>query len=114
MKINPATDQGYDALASLAMFTLSEDSLPFIDKSMNRSYFCIVVAGKNVGFGSSREPTPIALGSSCIKAFIVESFPRIFFRNGISTGEILPVEVSLNLSQSLQADDILTIIPSQN
>jgi len=114
MKINPATEQGYESLGSLAMSGLSDDSIPFINQSMNRSYYDIVVAGKNFGCGSSREHAPIALGASGIKAVIAESFARIFFRNCISTGEILPVQVSNNLSQSLKTGDILTIIPSEN
>ena len=56
--------------------------------------------GKNFGCGLSREHASIALGASGIKAFIAESFARIFFRNCISTGEILPVQVSVNLSES--------------
>lgn len=113
MKINPATEQGYKSLGSLAMSGLLDDSIPFINKSINRSYYDILVAGKNFGCGSSREHAPIALGASGIKAVIAESFARIFFRNCISTGEILPVQVSQNLSESLKIGDIITIIPSK-
>jgi len=76
------------------MSGLSDASLSFINKSMNRSYCDIVVAGKNFGCVSERENTPISLGVSGLKALIEESFARIFFRNCISTGEILLVQVS--------------------
>nr|YP_009296213.1 hypothetical protein Sebd_061 [Sebdenia flabellata]AOM65148.1 hypothetical protein Sebd_061 [Sebdenia flabellata] len=114
MKINPATKEGYQELGSLAMSGLSEDAVPFIDKSIGKSYYDIIVAGKNFGCGSSREHAPIALGASGIKAVIAESFARIFFRNCISTGEILPVQISQNLSEFLKTGDTLTIIPSKN
>uniref|UniRef100_UPI0030031921 3-isopropylmalate dehydratase small subunit n=1 Tax=Anunuuluaehu liula TaxID=3049639 RepID=UPI0030031921 len=114
MKINPATKDGYKELVSLAMSGLSENFLPFIDRSTKKSHYSIIVAGTNFGCGSSREHAPIALGASGIKAVIAESFARIFFRNCISTGEILPVQVNQNLSKLLKTDDILTIIPSKN
>nr|QCI07383.1 3-isopropylmalate dehydratase small subunit [Leiomenia cribrosa] len=114
MKINPATEEGYKELGSLAMSGLSENSLPFIDQSAKKSYYSIIVAGTNFGCGSSREHAPIALGASGVKAVIAQSFARIFFRNCISTGEILPVQVDQNLSKSLKTGDILTIIPSKN
>nr|YP_009244558.1 hypothetical protein Gchil_157 [Agarophyton chilense]AMK96800.1 hypothetical protein Gchil_157 [Agarophyton chilense]ASP44695.1 hypothetical protein [Agarophyton chilense]UAD84474.1 3-isopropylmalate dehydratase small subunit [Agarophyton chilense] len=114
MKINPATQEGYQELGSLAMSGLSENELSFIDKSTGKSYYNIIVAGKNFGCGSSREHAPIALGASGIKAVIAESFARIFFRNCISTGEILPVQVSQNLSKLLKTGDTLTIQASDN
>nr|YP_009296087.1 hypothetical protein Schiz_139 [Schizymenia dubyi]AOM65022.1 hypothetical protein Schiz_139 [Schizymenia dubyi] len=114
MKINPATKDGYEELGSLAMSGLSENSLPFINESTKKSNYSIIVAGTNFGCGSSREHAPIALGASGIQAVIAESFARIFFRNCISTGEILPVQVNENLSKTLKTDDILTIIPSKN
>lgn len=114
MKINPATEEGYKELGSLAMSGLSENFLPFIDQSTKRSHYNIIVAGTNFGCGSSREHAPIALGASGIKAIIAESFARIFFRNCISTGEILPVQINKNLSKLLKTGDSLTIIPSKN
>jgi len=49
----------------------------------------IVVAGKNMGCGSSREQAVIALKEVGVKAVIAPSFARIFFRNAINIG--LPV-----------------------
>ena len=49
----------------------------------------IMIAGKNFGCGSSREPAPIsikALGISCI---IAKTFARIFYRNAFNIG--LPI-----------------------
>jgi len=49
----------------------------------------IVVAGKNMGCGSSREQAPVAMKEAGAVAVIAPSFARIFFRNAINVG--LPV-----------------------
>lgn len=49
----------------------------------------IIVAGRNFGFGSSREHAPRLLKIIGIGAVIAESFARIFYRNAINVG--LPV-----------------------
>ncbi len=49
----------------------------------------IIVAGRNFGYGSSREQAPLALKYAGIKIVLAESFSRIFFRNAINVG--LPV-----------------------
>ncbi len=60
----------------------------------------ILVAGENLGFGSSREQAPWALKSAGFQAVIAKSFARIFFRNCLNVGLLaltapqLPDEVS--------------------
>lgn len=93
MKINPSTDDGYKELGSLAMCGLTKDFPPFIDEVTKSAIHKVIVAGENFGCGSSREHAPIALGASGVKAIVAKSFARIFYRNCISTGEILPLEV---------------------
>jgi 3-isopropylmalate/(R)-2-methylmalate dehydratase small subunit len=46
----------------------------------------ILVAGENLGFGSSREQAPWALKSAGFQAVIAKSFARIFFRNCLNVG----------------------------
>jgi 3-isopropylmalate/(R)-2-methylmalate dehydratase small subunit len=46
----------------------------------------IVVAGENMGCGSSREHAPAALRSLGVGAIVADSFARIFFRNSINLG----------------------------
>jgi 3-isopropylmalate/(R)-2-methylmalate dehydratase small subunit len=50
-----------------------------------------VVAGENLGGGSSREHAPLALVGAGVDAVIAQSFARIFFRNCLNLG--LPVMV---------------------
>ncbi len=49
----------------------------------------VVIAGRNMGMGSSREQAPLALKAAGVRAVVAESFGRIFFRNAINIG--LPV-----------------------
>jgi len=63
-----------------------EDLNPAIAKCLNGS---VLVAGKNMGCGSSREQAAVALHDAGVLAVIAPSFARIFFRNCINVG--LPV-----------------------
>ncbi|KAF1078513.1 3-isopropylmalate dehydratase [Methanogenium sp. MK-MG] len=49
----------------------------------------VLVAGNNMGCGSSREQAPVAIREAGAIAVIAPSFARIFFRNAINVG--LPV-----------------------
>ncbi|MEM2869144.1 MAG: 3-isopropylmalate dehydratase small subunit [Thermoplasmata archaeon] len=51
----------------------------------------IIIAGRNMGIGSSREQAPLALKGAGVRAIVAESFGRIFFRNSVNIG--LPVMV---------------------
>lgn len=46
----------------------------------------IILAGKNFGYGSSREHAPLALKGAGVGAIVAHSFARIFFRNCINIG----------------------------
>jgi 3-isopropylmalate/(R)-2-methylmalate dehydratase small subunit len=52
-----------------------------------------LLCGRNFGCGSSREHAPIALANCGIKAIIAPSFARIFYRNAVDGGYLLPIEV---------------------
>ena len=60
----------------------------------------IVVAGTNLGCGSSREHAPIALLNMGAGAVLADSFARIFFRNAINLG--LPVIVCKGIAARVQ------------
>jgi len=49
----------------------------------------IILAGKNFGYGSSREQPVVGLKKVGIKAVIAKSFARIFYRSGINQGLLL-------------------------
>ncbi len=61
----------------------------------------ILVAGRNLGQGSSREHAVIALKASGIRAIVAASVARIFFRNAINLG--LPVMICPAAASALRA-----------
>ena len=63
----------------------------------------VLVAGYNVGCGSSREHAVTALIGHGLKCVIAKSFARIFFRNAINTG--LAVVVCPELVDALKDTD---------
>ncbi|UCE74147.1 MAG: 3-isopropylmalate dehydratase, partial [Methanomassiliicoccales archaeon] len=75
----------------------------------------IIVAGKNFGCGSSREPAPIAIKGAGISCIIAESFARIFYRNAFNIGlpllECMEAQNYIEEGEEIQVDlDIGTII----
>ena len=73
-------------LPELAKHVL-EDAMPeFASRVMSGDF---LVAGKNLGLGSSREHAPVVIKMSGVGAILAKSAARIFFRNAINQG--LPV-----------------------
>jgi 3-isopropylmalate/(R)-2-methylmalate dehydratase small subunit len=70
----------------------------------------ILVAGRNLGCGSSREHAVIALKAVGIRAIVAASAARIFFRNAINSG--LPVLISTQAAAELQAGELATVDPA--
>ncbi len=67
----------------------------------------IVVAGKNMGGGSSREEAPMVLRELGVGCLIAESFARIFYRNCFNIG--LPAIVVPQVTQYVHDGDEITI-----
>jgi len=93
IKINPSSHEGYKKLGLVAMSGLPDSYPPFVTDKTGQILYKIIIAGQNFGCGSSREQAPIALGASGIKVVIAESFARIFYRNCIASGELIPLEI---------------------
>lgn len=110
LKINPASAEGREELATLAMCGLPEGAPAFIDPQTQRAGYDFIVAGKNFGCGSSREHAVVALGASGVKAVVAHSFARIFFRNCVSTGQLMPVTLSQDSTiHTLKTGDVIEI-----
>ncbi|NMC31543.1 MAG: 3-isopropylmalate dehydratase small subunit [Veillonellaceae bacterium] len=67
----------------------------------------IVVAGVNIGYGSSREQAPQALKYAGVGAVIAKSFARIFYRNCYNVG--IPAIVCPEFVVAVQSGDQATI-----
>ncbi len=71
---------------------------PDFTKKITDGDFLLV--GHNFGCGSSREHAPIALSKSGIRAILSPSFARIFYRNAIDGGYLLPIEIDENVLET--------------
>src|SRR6202158_3065947 len=69
---------------------LPKGHVPFHSDDEFVSPYKIVVGGKNFGCGSSREHAPIALNAAGIEAVVAEFYARIFFRNSVNGGYLVP------------------------
>jgi len=73
-----------------------------------------LVAGNNFGCGSSREHAPIALSHTGIKAILAQSFARIFYRNAVDGGYLLPIEIDKSTVKKISDGDELEIDLANN
>ncbi len=70
--------------------------------------YAILVAGENLGCGSSREVAPIAFMKAGIQVIIAKSYARIFYRNAVNNG--LPISRNNTLLPStVKTGDTVTI-----
>lgn len=107
---------GHFALSGvpLAQGGLPGGGIPFIEGDKNESEFDIIIGGSNFGCGSSREHAPFALQKAGIKAIIAESYARIFYRNSVDGGFLIPYEAYEKLNQKIKTGDELEINIEQN
>ena len=71
---------------------LPEGKITFVPEGEYKSTFTVIIGGKNFGCGSSREHAPLAIAEAGCHVVIAESFARIFYRNSINGGYLLPLE----------------------
>jgi len=67
----------------------------------------IIIAGDNFGCGSSREHPAVALAHLGVKAVIVKSVNRIFFRSSVNQG--LPIIVNPQVVEAYSKGDAVDI-----
>ena len=78
------------------------------------SPYKVIIAGKNFGCGSSREHAPIALAAAGITAVVAEFYARIFYRNSINGGYLIPLETTVRLvDQICTGDEVSIDIPNR-
>jgi 3-isopropylmalate/(R)-2-methylmalate dehydratase small subunit len=103
---------GKYALASVppSQAGLPKGHVPFHDESDEfLSPYQVIVAGKNFGCGSSREHAPIALAAAGIRAVVAEFYARIFFRNSVNGGYLVPFETGDRLCEHVCTGDEVEI-----
>jgi 3-isopropylmalate/(R)-2-methylmalate dehydratase small subunit len=69
----------------------------------------ILVAGRNIGCGSSREHAPFAMHVAGCKAVIASTYARIFYRNAVDGGFVVPFESFDDVSHEFRTYDEIEI-----
>src|SRR5689334_20591717 len=84
-------------------------NIRFVRENEFKSDYAIVVAGKNFGSGSSREHAPLAMAEAGVKCVIAEFYARIFFRNSVNGGYLVPLESAQRLVEKVRTGDVLEV-----
>src|ERR1700761_4110939 len=84
-------------------------NIPFVRENEFKSDYTIVVGGKNFGSGSSREHAPLAMAEAGVKCVIAEFYARIFFRNSVNGGYLVPLESPERLVHKIRTGDELEV-----
>jgi len=116
LTFNPAIPEEYRQFGKYALSSvppsqagLPKGHVPFHTSDEFISDYKIIVAGKNFGCGSSREHAPIALDAAGIKAVVAEFYARIFFRNSVNGGYLMPFESTRRLCDVVCTGDELEL-----
>jgi len=88
---------------------LPHGNIRFVRENEFKSDYRIVVAGKNFGCGSSREHAPLALAEAGVPCVIAEFYARIFFRNSVNGGYLVPLESLERLVSKVHTGDELEV-----
>lgn len=88
---------------------LPDGNIPFVPEGEFKTEFTIVIGGDNFGCGSSREHAPLAIAEAGATAVVASSFARIFFRNCVNGGYLLPCEAKQRLFEEIKTGDELTL-----
>jgi 3-isopropylmalate/(R)-2-methylmalate dehydratase small subunit len=93
---------------------LPDGNISFISGDGFTSAFSIIIGGENFGCGSSREHAPYALQKAGIKAVIAQSYARIFYRNSVDGGFVIPFESIDKLTDKIKTNDEVEIVFNEN
>jgi 3-isopropylmalate/(R)-2-methylmalate dehydratase small subunit len=84
---------------------LPAGNMRFVPKGEAKTSYRIVIGGKNFGCGSSREHAPLALAEAGVVAVVAEFYARIFYRNSVNGGYLLPCESTVRLVEEIRTGD---------
>ena len=116
LKFNPSIPEerkffGMYALSSVpdGQAGLPDGRIRFVRPDEFSSDYQIVIGGKNFGSGSSREHAPLALAEAGVKCVIAQFYARIFFRNSVNGGYLIPIESVQRLVEKVHTGDELEV-----
>jgi 3-isopropylmalate/(R)-2-methylmalate dehydratase small subunit len=93
---------------------LPQGGQPFVEECHFQSEYTVLVAGTNFGCGSSREHAPLALQMAGVQAVVAEFYARIFFRNSVNGGYLLPFESEERLCEAVRTGDDVELDVKKN
>lgn len=88
---------------------LPDGHISFVKDGQFTSEYSIIIGGRNFGCGSSREHAPFALAEAGVKAVVAEFYARIFFRNCVNGGFLVPCETTKRLVDLIKTGDQVTV-----
>ena len=92
---------------------LPKGHVPFMQEGAFKSEYSIIIGGRNFGCGSSREHAPLSIAEAGVKAVVAEFYARIFFRNCVNGGYLLPLETEARLADQISTGDDVEIDVNQ-
>ena len=84
---------------------LPQGNVRFVEEGQFKSTYTVLIGGKNFGCGSSREHAPLALAEAGATAVVADFFARIFYRNCVNGGYLLPFESVDRLVEQVRTGD---------
>ena len=88
---------------------LPHGHVPFTDPNKYVSKFTFVIGGVNFGCGSSREHAPFALTEAGARVVVAQSYARIFYRNTVDGGFVIPFESYEKINHQIHTGDELEL-----
>jgi 3-isopropylmalate/(R)-2-methylmalate dehydratase small subunit len=80
---------------------LPSGGVAFVPSGAAGSPYALIVAGRNFGCGSSREHAPLAIREAGCRAVVAQSYARIFYRNSVNGGYLVPMETPARLVEEI-------------
>ncbi len=93
---------------------LPQGEIAFVQEGTFESEYAVVISANNFGCGSSREHAPAALQIVGVKAVIAPTYARIFYRNAVDGGFVVPFESEIDLSKEISTNDAIEIDADNN
>jgi 3-isopropylmalate/(R)-2-methylmalate dehydratase small subunit len=93
---------------------LPQGNTRFVPEGQFKSPYAVVIGGKNFGCGSSREHAPLALAEAGAQVVVAEFYARIFYRNCVNGGYVLPCESKVRLVEKVRTGDEVEVDLEKN
>ena len=91
---------------------LPDGNVRFVPEGEFTSEFAVIIGGRNFGCGSSREHAPLAIAEAGCHILVAQSYARIFYRNSVNGGYVIPLECEDRLIDGITTGDEVRVDPA--